>query len=277
MNDFSSKVFSRRDLLLGASKVSAAGGLTMISGGALGFLAGCSGSEAETGIGTAKDHSQLPWPYVKLDAADISKVKETAHMNWFKGFCAFATLSSIVMRLREKVGEPYTGFPIEALVYAHGGTAGWGGTCGTLVGAGLAASLAAGPQEGEAIVNEVMKWYSETELPIYKPAQPKAQISAVSRSGSILCHLSVGKWMQKQGVGFLSKEQMERCGRLAADVASKTAEYLNEFAENTFAAATKSPAAAKGMPSQTNCNDCHGGSVPLVNPPGGGESLIEPH
>ena len=268
---------SRRELLTGAGKLTAVGGIALVAGGGLGLLAGCGNSGTGTTASNGGQGGILPYPYVKLTSADIKKMSETAHENWFTGFCAYATLSSIVSILREKVGAPYTTFPVEAITYAHGGTAGWGGTCGTLIGAGMAASLAAGPKVGEQIINEVMKWYSETALPIYKPDQPKAQINTTSISNSPLCHLSVNKWMAKEGVGFLSAQQMERCGRLSADVAAKTVEYLNNNADSRFAVVTKSPAAANGTPSQNNCTDCHGTNVPKVPTPGGGESLIQSH
>ncbi|MHB8792240.1 MAG: C-GCAxxG-C-C family (seleno)protein [Thermoleophilia bacterium] len=266
---------SRRDLLKGAGKFSAVGGLALVSGAGLGVLAGCESSETKTVTTSSAESATLPWPYMKLDAASIKQLQETAHGNWFKGFCAFATLSGIMTQLREKIGAPWTGYPMEAIIYGHGGTAGWGGTCGTLIGAGMAASLAAGPKIGEEIVNDVIKWYTETELPIYKPDAPKATITAVSVSNSPLCHISVGKWMKKEGVGFLSPQQMERCGRLSADVAAKTAEYLNMEVDKQFVAANKSQVTLNGMPSQNNCTDCHGTNIPAVPKPGGGESLIE--
>lgn len=269
-----SQSISRRELLAGAGRVTAIGGLIVASGGSLGMLAGC-GDDAGTSSSTAaKQGASLPWPYVKLTAADIKQMQETAHENWFTGFCAFATFSSIILRLRDKVGEPYTSFPMEAITFAHGGTAGWGGTCGTLIGAGFAASLAAGPKDGEAILNEVMQWYSDTELPIYMPDQPKAEIKTVSRSDSSLCHVSVDKWMKKEGVGFLSAQQMERCGRLSADVAAKTVEHLNSWSDKLFVAAHKNPVANNGVPSQYNCTECHGADIPPVPTPGGGESLL---
>jgi len=268
---------SRRELLVGAGKITAAGSVVVIAGGGLGLLAGCGDSSTTTTATNKTQGATLPWPYVKLKTADIKKIQETAHDNWFVGFCAFATLSGIVNLLREKVGDPYNSFPVEAITYAHGGTAGWGGTCGTLVGAGMAASLAAGPKVGEEILNEVMKWYTEADLPVYKPDQPKAEIKSVSKSDSPLCHLSVGKWMKKEGVGFLSPQQMERCARLSSDVASKTVEYLNAKVDSKFAAHNKEPVAVNGLPSQNNCMECHGAIVPPVPTPGGGENLIRSH
>jgi hypothetical protein len=269
------KACSRRDLLVGAGKLSMAGGLMAASAGGLGLLAGCGNNEAEEVTQEDIQSAELPWPYAKIEGANLKQVQETAHKDWFTGYCAYATLSSIVKQLRQKIGAPYNGFPMEVITFGHGGTAGWGGTCGTLAGAGMAASLAAGAQDGERILNEVMKWYTDTELPIYVPDEPKAVIRTVSRSNSPLCHISVGKWMSREGVGFASAGQMERCARLSADVAARTVQQLNSLADGTFADLEKSPVAANGMPSQYNCTDCHGDNVPAVPTPGGGESLIE--
>lgn len=265
---------SRRELLVGAGKFSVIGGLALASAGGLGMITGCADTNDKT-TSVGINGAELPWPYSSFDTADIKQVQETAHENWFVGFCAFATFSGIVTLLREKVGEPYASFPMEVITFAHGGTAGWGGTCGTLIGAGLGASLSAGPRVGEEILNEVTKWYTETELPLYKPDQPKAQIKTVSRSDSPLCHISVGKWMKKEGVGFLSPQQMERCARLSSDVSARTVTHLNQMLDNKFSAADKSPVAVNGLPSQNNCTECHGVNVSPVPTPGGGESLIK--
>jgi len=269
----STKTMSRRQLLARGGKIAIAGSVAAAATGSIGFLTGC-GSSSETGTGTAAMTEDLPWPYEKFTAADIRKAQSTAHDNWFEGFCTYAVLSGIVSVLREKVGGPYDQFPIKAFIFAHGGTAGWGGTCGTLIGAGIAASLVAGPQKGEEIVNEVMRYYSDTELPVFKPDNPKAYIKTVSKSDCPVCHLSVGKWMTKEGVGFLSAQQMERCGRLSGDVAGRTLELLNDYADQKFAVTQKAPAFTLGMPTQTNCTECHGESVPTIPKPGGGESLL---
>ncbi len=273
------KILSRRGLLVGAGKLAVgAAGIAVVSSGGLTLL-----SKAEA---AKKNASELPWPYKKLNSKEIKKVAEIAHDNWFKGFCTYAVLSGIVDVLREKVGGPYTSFPTEAFIFAHGGTAGWGATCGTLIGSGIAASLASGHKTGEQIVNEVMVFYSDTALPIYMPDHPKADIKAKSISHTPVCHISVGKWMKEEGleegkgpegVGFLSPQQMERCGRLSADVAMKTVEFLNAWADGKFKPVHTAPVMANHIPSQNNCTACHGESIPKPGPFGTGMSLIGGH
>lgn len=270
-----SKAISRRHFLVSGGKLATAGGVAVAAGGGFGFLAGCGSGTTETVTKTTSEMmAELPWSYEKFTAADIKKAQETAHDNWFEGFCTYAVLSGIISVLREKVGGPYNQFPIHAFTFAHGGTAGWGATCGTLIGAGIAASLVTGPKTGEEITNEVIRFYGNAELPIYKPDKPKAEIKTVSKSETPLCHISVGKWMTKEGVGFLSPQQMERCARLSADVAGKTIEFMNSNADKKFAVTEKAPAFVMGMPAQTNCTACHGDAVPKIPTPGGGESLI---
>jgi hypothetical protein len=82
---------------------------------------------------------------------------------------------------------------MELTQFAHSGTSGWGGTCGTLIGAGIVASLVADPKIGEQINNEVVNFYANSALPIFIPDDPKAEIKSHSICNSPLCHLSVGK------------------------------------------------------------------------------------
>ena len=255
---------SRRNLI----KAAGVAGIAALTVGGLGFV-----SKAEAAKTSA---ATLPWPYKKFTAAEIKEAGNIAHDNWFKGFCSFATLSGMVEILRRKVGAPYTTFPMELTQFAHGGTAGWGGTCGTLIGVGVAATLVAGPQIGEAINNEVINYYANTSLPIFVPTHPKAEIKTQNTSNSPLCHLSVGKWMKKEGVGFLSPQQMERCARLSADMSMKTIELLNLWADGKFVATTKAPVMVNQIPSQNNCPECHGDNIPKTSGPfGTGMGLIQ--
>jgi len=259
MNGEEGKV-SRRELIVGAGKLAGgAAGIAAVSG----LLSPLSKAEASTKM------AALPWPYKKFTDKDLKEAGEIAHDAWFKGFCSYATMSGIVEVLRKKVGEPYTSFPLDVVIFAHGGTAGWGATCGTLIGSGMAASLVAGPQIGEAIANEVMYYYANTELPIYVPDHPKAELKTKNKSETPLCHASVGKWMKKEGVGFLSAQQMERCARLSADMARKTIELLNMWSDGKFKPVNKAPVALNEIPSQNNCTDCHGSNVPKTSGPFG--------
>lgn len=248
MND---KKLTRRGLIVNAGKLAVgAAGIAVLSSGGLNLS-----TQAD-----AKETAKHPWPYKKLDpemAADI------AYENWYKEFCCYAVTSGILVPLQKKVGEPYTSFPIISTRWGHGGAVGWGTLCGTLTGVGIATSLIAG-RDGEKILNDVIAWYTETELPIFKPASPIARIKNVNRSDSPLCHISVGRWMKKEGVKFFSPQRKERCARVAADVARHTVELLNEWASGKYKPVHGSQAKMYQMTSQNNCTDCHGSNIPGI-------------
>jgi hypothetical protein len=230
---------SRRDLMLGTGKVAAGAAIATIGG--LGLFSG------------AQAKAVYPWPYKKVNP---DKAAEIAYTNWYKGFCCYASASGILIPLRHLVGEPYTSLPIEAFVFGHGGTVGWGTLCGTLLGSALATSFAAG-KEGEKISNDVISWYTTTQLPLHKPAKPKSEVKNINASDSPLCHVSVGRWMEKEGVKFSSPQRKDRCARLSADVARKTAMLLNDWADGKYKPVHGSQVKAHDMPAQNNCDNCH--------------------
>jgi len=240
-----SKEISRRDVLIGAGKVAA--GAAIVSVGAAGLI-------RPAGVKAA----QFPWGYTKLD---IQQVGDIAYEEWYKSFCCQAVATGLLKPLQMKIGEPYTSLPLDAFKWGHGGGVGWGTLCGSLNGAGMATGFIAGP-DGEKIINDVIAWYAGTELPKYKPANPKSSITNVNQSDSPLCHISVGKWMKKEGVAFFSPGRKERCARLSADVAMKTASLLNDWADGKYSPVHGSNVKDNGITTQENCMECHGDNIP---------------
>jgi hypothetical protein len=236
------KKLSRRQLLAGAGK--AALGLTIVSAGAMSLTSGANAAACD----------EYPWPYKKLDP---DRIAAQAYDNWYRHFCAYATAGTILGALQEEVGEPYTGLPLMAFAWGHGGGVGWGMTCGTIMGSGMAAAFAAG-KDGENIINDVMNYYSDTALPIFKPEKPRATFKNTNKSDSPLCHVSVGKWMDKEGVTFFTPQRKDRCARLSADIAKKTVELLNLWADGNYKPAYGNQAKKHGQTAQNNCTDCHG-------------------
>lgn len=232
---------SRRSLILKAGAIAA--GATAVSAGGLRLANG-------TGAG-----ARYPWPYKKLYPEEVAEI---AYENWYRNFCCYAVASGLLVPLREKVGEPYSSFPIESTRWGHGGAVGWGTLCGTLTGTGIVTGLTAGGV-GEQILHDIISWYTRTKLPVFVPKKPKTEIKTVNTSASPLCHISVGKWMKKEGVGFFTPQRAERCARVSADVASRTARLLNEWKEGTYRPSRASQAKTHGMPAQNNCSDCHSG------------------
>lgn len=246
MSELLEKKLSRRDLIKGAGTVAAgaaiatAGGLTLFS--------------------TAEAKTTYPWPYKKLNTKHVAHL---AYENWYKDFCCYAVASAILIPLQEKVGEPYTSFPIISTRWGHGGAVGWGTLCGTLTGVGIVTGLVAG-KDGEKILNDVIAYYSSTKLPIYTPKNPKGSFKHVNKSDSPLCHISVGRWMEKEGVKFFSAPRKERCARLSADIAVKTAELLNAWVDGKYVPVHGSQARMHQMTTQNNCTDCHGSDIPSL-------------
>ena len=236
---------SRRDALIGAGKVAA--GAAIVSLGASRLI---TTAEAKT--------ASFPWGYKKLD---LQEVGEIAYEAWYGKFCCQAVVEGLLKPLQKSIGEPYASLPLNAFKWGHGGAVGWGTLCGTMTGAGIATGFIAG-HEGEAILNDVIAWYADTTLPIYKPARPKAQFTNVNQSDSPLCHISVGKWMKKEGVKFFSPERKERCARISADVAMRTAKLLNDWADGKFKPSHGSNVKEHGITTQLNCMECHGDDVP---------------
>ncbi len=242
------KKLSRRELIVGAGIIGA-GALIARLGGTI--------STAE-----AKAESEK-WPYEKLDP---KRVAETAYQAWFDVFCAQATATGLFEQLREKVGEPWKSFPIGSLKFGMGGMLGWGLTCGSPVAASLVIGLAAPPDLVNPMIHDLLQWYTETPMPVYVPKEPRFKGEIIkTTSESPLCHLSVGKWMKAANAPFGSEPRRDRCARLSASVAYKTAEMLNAWKDGKYAKRdTWNGPSAVGIPAQQNCTDCHGSNIPTA-------------
>lgn len=245
---------SRRGLLTSAG-IFAAG--VALSAGARGFL-----TEAEAK--TVKETS-WPWPYVKLDPA---KTAEIAYNEWYRIYCGGAVISSVFGQLREKVGQPYSSFPIDAYIFLEGGISGWGTICGSNAGANIVTNLIIGPrtsgsEDGMLMGSEIMQWYSDASMPVFLPGEPRVKDEIVkTTSGSPLCHISVGKWMKASGKGLKSPERRDRCARVSASVAYHLVELLNEWKDGKYVTEGEVPSVSLGITAQHNCTDCHGDNVP---------------
>lgn len=214
---------------------------------------------------SAADYAK--WPYKRINPAEAAKI---AYENYFDLWCASTVLKGIFDPLAKSVGGPYKTFPVESMRWAHGGVAGWGTVCGTPVGASIAMGLITGDIDtAEAMSNDIMFYYANTMLPIYRPASPiKAEIRTTTKAYTPVCHISVGKWMKAENVAFLTPERAERCARVAATIAQRTAEMLNTWhaAGGKYTPLNKPLANVlnNGITSQNNCIECHGEKVPPV-------------
>ena len=248
------KNISRRKLLKGAG---IAGGLAALTSGGMGFL---SNVEAKGG-----PTEKWPWPYVKLDP---QKTAEIAYDEWYRVFCGAAVVSSVFSQLREKVGEPYKTFPIDAFIFLEGGVSGWGTICGSNAGANIVSNLIIGPrtagsEDGMLMGSEMMQWYSDASMPVYTPNAPRIKSEIPKTvSDSPLCHISVGKWMKAAGKNLNSPERRDRCARVTASVAYHLVELLNRWKDHRYATKGTIPAKSFGITAQQNCTECHGSDIP---------------
>jgi hypothetical protein len=250
---------SRRQVLAGTGALAA--------GAALSHLGGLVSSAS------AKDGSteKWPWPYEKLDP---EKTAQLCYEEWYRIFCGGAVISSIFTQLREKVGEPYKAFPIDAYIYLEGGQAGWGTICGAPAGANMVFNLIIGPRiSGSTVAHkmceDVMAWYSQALMPIYMPKNPKVTAElAKTVSNSPLCHISVGKWMKAANKPLVSPERKDRCARVAASTAFKVVEMLNDWKDGKYEQTVDfNCGKMHGITGQQNCQECHGSKVPQAPPP----------
>ena len=217
---------------------------------------------------TAGPTEKWPWPYVKLDP---DKTAEIAYNEWYRVFCGAAVINSVFSQLREKIGEPYRSFPVNSFVFLEGGMAGWGTVCGSNAGANIVSNVIIGPriggpdcEHGHTIGSDMMDWYSNTALPTFTPKEPKQKTAIVqTTSASPLCHISVGKWMQKSGFALASPERKDRCARVSASVAHKLVVDLNAWKDGKFTPKSAwTPGRSVGITGQQNCTECHGDKIP---------------
>lgn len=177
------------------------------------------------------DPTGWPWKYVKLDPQVVA---QKAYDSYYQAGCMFGAFNGIILALRETLGAPFTMVPTMMARYGEGGGVGWATLCGALNGSALAINLVT--KDYSALINDLFFWYTKTAFPVYKPAQPKVNISATSVSDSPLCHVSVTLWCEVAKAKSESPERAERCARLTADVAAQAVQMLNDYTDSKFKA-----------------------------------------
>ncbi len=230
-----SKNLSRREMLSIGSVV----GLSILGAGISGYA-----------VGSTPDPSKIsfPYPYKKLK---LKKTALRAYQNLFVAGCCYGVFEAIVGQLADKYGKPYNTFPMGMVSFGSGGIGGWGSVCGCVNGAAMAIAMFYTGADRSALTSEVLAWYERTKLPIYKPKHPivSDQKIATSVADSILCHASLANWLKRGGTNAV---RGERCGRLTADVAAKTAELLNAQLKGKFVPVMPINKTA------ADCLTCHG-------------------
>ncbi|MCK4922102.1 MAG: C-GCAxxG-C-C family protein [Bacteroidales bacterium] len=210
--------------------------------------------------------SAHPYPY---DSLDVEELRIKGHDAYWEGKgCSYGAFKAIISALSVKVGAPFTDFPSEVMTYGHGGTVGWGGTCGAINGACAAISLVSDKATADAIGSELVGWCTQAEIPTATSNTYAIDGTfthndynmdlASNVSGSPLCHVSVTNWCVASGISVGDKQRKERCARLTGDIVAKAVELLNDNLAANFAAVYVPPE------SVATCLACHGSAG--VNP-----------
>ena len=202
---------------------------------------------------------QWPYPYASIDP---EQARVNAHTLYWNGMdCCSGVFGGLSKCLEESIGEPYTSFPIEIMLFGRGGGVGWGSICGALNGAAAFVSLVTEKAPSGALVNEIWGYATTENLPsdtansTTYPTQNYTGDLAQNISGSPLCHASVSQWCLIANKKVGDVERKERCARLAGDIAAKTAEVLNAHFASTFTGTFVDPA------TNAVCMSCHGGAM----------------
>lgn len=178
--------------------------------------------------------------------------------------------SGLMQAYKEAFSGLETGWdqlPFGMYKYGSGGVAGWGTLCGILNGCMAVLNLI--NLHGE-IGHTLMGWYSTTLFPTANcdgysiekgpSAIPDDKVLAHTVSDSPLCHISISKWCKAAGVSVSDQTEQglrykdDRCSKICADAAAKTAELINQYAQSGKITETyKTPA------EYVSCLDCHSG------------------
>jgi hypothetical protein len=239
------RAVSRRSMV----KQSAAFLVGGAAGGAVGaFAAAPAASEAPQAA------PPLPWKWVTLDPLEVGR---RAYRNYPKGGCGYATYQAFLSLLKEKVGYPYTTLPDMMMIHAGSGYAGHGTLCGALGGTALIINLVA--YDGKSsiykeMIDRLFYWYAEQEFPTDRFDDLSAMPGQVKvKAMSPLCHTSVSKWTLTAGTEVTSKAKIERCSKVAGEVA-----YIATLALNEYFAGKWTPPVWKPSKGIEHCISCHG-------------------
>lgn len=186
-----------------------------------------------------------PLPYVALDPLEA---RDRAYKNKLIGDCQYGVFATIIEMLSEKIGAPYLTYPTTVTRVGAGGTVGWGGTCGALLGASELIYLVS--PDPVPLIDDVFNFYMYTDLPDQRPKTANEDI-VPSIADSILCHISISHWTKISGEKAFSKTRSKRCAQLDAAITRRTVEVLNAQLAGDFKATAVIPAAV------ADCRACH--------------------
>lgn len=207
---------TRKDFLKTAG--SSIAGVAMV-GAMGGLLTGCSTSSA----GDAMTPPSWPYKYKKLDVDQVKERTYDAYKN--QGGWGIGVAEGFFGTLADEVGYPYNQIPTGAFISFAGGY-GHATLCGSLGVAATCIGMVAEKEMQNEIIGKLFSWYRGQNFPEYQPENMNLTQTVAE---SLLCDDSVGKYMKAEGVGYGDPERKARCAGVAAEVAGKTVELLNEY------------------------------------------------
>ncbi|HSQ74114.1 MAG TPA: C-GCAxxG-C-C family (seleno)protein [Bacteroidota bacterium] len=247
------EALSRKQFLQNSTKAVAA---MAVGAGALSLV---------TGSRTTANQVYAAWPY-PYQTLDIEVVRNYGHQAYYSGKgCCYGGFYGLVHALIDKIGEPYTSFPSEMMIYGWGGGVGYGATCGAINGAAALISLVCVKARADVLASELYGWYTQVKFPSdisndravnhtftenkYDKTLPQ------NISGSVLCHVSCAQWITLSTYKNASTERKERCARLTGDCAAYAAQILNDELAGKFTPLYTAPTTIAA------CMACHGSTV----------------
>jgi Putative redox-active protein (C_GCAxxG_C_C) len=201
------------------------------------------------------DETKGTWKYCQLDPKQVA---EKAYEYYPVNSCMYAVVRGVLEVWSETSGQSVDSFPFDMMAYGHGGVGGYGSLCGVCNGMTAMVGLFLSPRTKEekkifdAHCCELLRWCESSALPKFKPAD-KEKIP-LSRSGSVLCHVSIKNWADKADEALHSPERKERCRRLSADGAARVTKLLNRH----FAGACPKTCEIGLSDKTRRCIECHG-------------------
>jgi hypothetical protein len=237
---------SRRDVLTGSAAMLAGGA---IGGGVTAYAA----SPGEAGAAPP-----LPWKWTELDPLEAGRRAYRFYKE--KGGCGTASYLSLLSLLKEQVGHPWTTLPDMMMAHAAAGYGGHGTLCGALGGASTIINLVTYGevrdqyQQNSQMIDRLFYWYADQDFPTerFDDLSPMPKQIRVKAS-SPLCHVSVSKWALAADATIKSEAKIERCAKVAGEVAYTVTKALNEYFAGRWVAPVWKPS-----DEIAHCVKCHG-------------------
>jgi hypothetical protein len=246
---------SRRNMLVNTAAV--------LASGAVGSVAADYAQPAFAQSAAAGAAPPLPWKWVRLDPLEAGRRAYRFYKE--RGGCGTASYLSLLSLLKEKVGYPWTTMPDMMMAHAAAGYGGHGTLCGALGGASTIINMVTysgkkDEQQNNQIIDRLFWWYAEQDFPSERfddlsPLKKQIKVKAMSP----LCHTSVSKWTQAAGATIKSDAKIERCSKVAGEVAYTVALALNEFFDGKW-----KPPVWKPDKEVWHCVGCHGPDTALA-------------